>query len=126
MRPFMVWAPPYKYFTKLNIPAENPPEGKSRRPTRNDIDPRFLLLFKSKRCSAASSAPEAGGDDLYGAATVPGSADETLVLKIRQVFMNGGQRGESESPSDFLEARSIAIVLNEFIEVVQDLTLTLR
>jgi hypothetical protein len=42
------------------------------------------------------------------------------------VLVNGRERRKAEPSSDFLETRRVAMLLNEFLEVVQDLSLTLR
>src|SRR4029453_16463959 len=42
------------------------------------------------------------------------------------MFMDGCKRGEIESPTDFLQARRVAVVLDELVQVVEDFTLPFR
>ena len=37
--------------------------------------------------------------------------------------MHRGQRREAEAPADFLEARRVAVLLDELVQVVEDLAL---
>src|SRR5437667_6615689 len=57
---------------------------------------------------------------------VPGSLDEAFLLKVRQVFVYRGERREPKATADLLEARRVAVLLDEFIEVIEDLALPFR
>src|SRR5262245_56477062 len=66
------------------------------------------------------------GEQFDRSAPVPGAADKAFVLKVRQVLMNGGQRGEAEASADFLEAWSVSVLLDELLEVVENFPLAFR
>ena len=40
------------------------------------------------------------------------------------MFVNRVKRGEVEAPADFLEARRVAVLLNELVEVIENLPLS--
>src|SRR5215470_19592738 len=42
------------------------------------------------------------------------------------MFMDSRQRGEIESSPDFFQARRVAVVLDELVQVVEDFTLPFR
>src|SRR5262245_58724408 len=42
------------------------------------------------------------------------------------MFMNGCQRREVEAPPDFFQARRVAVVLDELVQVIEDFTLPFR
>ena len=42
------------------------------------------------------------------------------------MLVDGRERRETEPPSDFFETWGVAMLLNEFLEVVQDFSLTFR
>src|SRR5262249_2176718 len=69
------------------------------------------------------SNPRASRDHLDRTAAVPGSFDEALLLQVRQVLMDRGERGEPELVPDFLEAWRVSGPLNELVQVVENLTL---
>lgn len=73
-----------------------------------------------------SAASASGGDHLNRATTVPRSLDEALLLKVAQVLVNGGKRRQTETTTYLLETRCVAVLLNEFVEVIQDFPLTFR
>ena len=60
----------------------------------------------------------------HRSAAIPGPFDEALFLQVRQVLVYGGQRREAEATADFLEARRIAVLADEFVQVVENLALT--
>ena len=41
------------------------------------------------------------------------------------MLVHGRERRQAEAPPDFLEARRVAVLLNEFLEVVENLALAL-
>ena len=67
--------------------------------------------------------PGARRQQLDRAAAVPGAADEALFLQVRQVLVHRGERRQAEAPADFLEARRVAVLLNELLQVVENLAL---
>src|SRR5262249_24137312 len=72
------------------------------------------------------SAPaEARRDELDGAAAVPRPLDEALFLQVGQVLVDRGERRQAEAAADFLEARRVAVLLDEIVEIVEDFPLTL-
>jgi hypothetical protein len=42
------------------------------------------------------------------------------------MLVDRGQRRQVESPADFLQARGVAVVLDEFVQVIEDFTLPFR
>ena len=48
-----------------------------------------------------------------------------LVSQVGHVLVHGGQRRQAEAPSDFLEARRVAVLLDELVEVVENFALSL-
>ena len=42
------------------------------------------------------------------------------------MLVDRGERRQIESPADFFQARRVAVLLDEFVEVVQNLALTFR
>ena len=69
------------------------------------------------------AAAGAGRHHLHRPAAVPGALDEALFLQVRQVLVHRGQRREAEAPADFLEARRVAVLLDELVQVIEDLAL---
>ena len=69
------------------------------------------------------AAAEARRDQLDRAAAVPGALDEALFLQVGEVLVDRGERREAEAAADFLEARRVAVLLDEIVEVVEDLPL---
>ena len=60
------------------------------------------------------------------AAAIPGAPDEALFLQIGEVLVDRGQRRQIEAPADFFQARRVAVLLDEFVEVVENLALAFR
>jgi len=58
-------------------------------------------------------------------AAVPGPADEAFLLEVGEVFVDGRERRQTETSSDFLEARRVAVLLDELLQIVQNLPLAL-
>ena len=56
-------------------------------------------------------------------AAVPGAADEAFLLQVGQVLVHRRQRRQAEPPADLLETRRVAVLLDEFLEIVEDLAL---
>ena len=71
------------------------------------------------------AAAEAGRDQFDRAAPVPGALDEALFLQVGEVLVDRGERREAETAADFLEARRVAVLLDEIVEVIEDFPLTL-
>jgi hypothetical protein len=63
-------------------------------------------------------------DQLDRPASIPGAANEALFLKVTEMFVNRGERRQIEAASDFFEARRVAVLLDELVEVIQDFPLT--
>lgn len=59
-------------------------------------------------------------------APVPCALDEALLLQIRQVLVDSRERGQPESSTDFFQARGVAVLLDEVVQVVENLALALR
>ena len=57
---------------------------------------------------------------------IPRSADEPLFLQIGEVFVDRRERRQVEALADFFEARRVAVLLDELLEIVQNLALTFR
>ena len=53
----------------------------------------------------------------------PVAADEALLLQVRQVLVHRGERRQVEATADFLQARRVAVLLDEVVQVIQDLAL---
>ena len=68
---------------------------------------------------------QAGRHQLDRAAAIPGALDEALFLEVGQVLVHRRERRQAEAPADLLEARRVAVLLDEVVEVVEDLALTL-
>src|SRR3954471_4030233 len=58
-------------------------------------------------------------------AAVPGPLDEPFFLQVGEMLVHRGQRRQTELPPDFFKTRRVAVLSNEFVQVVQDLALTL-
>ena len=69
------------------------------------------------------AAAGAAGQQLHRAAAVPGALDEPLLLEVGQVLVDRGQRRQAEAAADFLQARRVAVLLDELVEVVENLAL---
>jgi len=67
-----------------------------------------------------------GREDVYGTAAVVGALQESLVLKIGDVFVDGGERTESQAAGDLLVGGRVAILLSEVRKEVDDLFLPPR
>ena len=52
--------------------------------------------------------------------------DEALLLQIRQVLVDSCERGQPESSTDFFQARGVAVLLDEVVQVIQNLALAFR
>ena len=46
-----------------------------------------------------------------------------FLLKIGEMLVDRGERGQAEPMADFLQARRIAVLLDEFVEVIEDFAL---
>src|SRR5690606_35517755 len=73
-----------------------------------------------------STAAHARRYELDRSTAVPGAADESLLLQVGEMFVNRRERGEAESPADFFQTRSVPVLLNELVEVVEDFALAFR
>ena len=94
------------------VSLRQPPRwARPRRRTRAAAVRRARLPFES--------------DELDRSAAVPCALDEPLLLQVGQVLVHRGQRRQTEPAADFLEARRIAVLLNELIQVIEDLALAL-
>ena len=71
------------------------------------------------------AAAEPRRHQLDRAAAVPGALDEALFLEVGEVLVHRRERREVEAPADFLQAGRVAVLLDEVVEVVEDLPLTL-
>src|SRR5204863_7451507 len=69
------------------------------------------------------AAASARRDELDRSAAVPCAADEPFFLQVRQMLMDRRQRGQIEAAADFLQARRVAVVLDEVAQVIEDFTL---
>ena len=47
------------------------------------------------------------------------------ILEIGEVLVDGRERRQAEAAAHFLETRRVAVLLDEFLQVVQNLALTL-
>ena len=56
-------------------------------------------------------------------AAVPRALDEALFLQVGEVLVHRRQRREAEAAADFLEARRVAVLLDELVQVVEDFAL---
>ena len=65
-------------------------------------------------------------EDVDGTAAVVGALQESLVLKIGDVFVDGGERTESQAAGDLLVGGRVAILLSEVRKEVDDLFLPPR
>ena len=81
---------------------------------------------RSRAAAARSRDARARREQLDRAAAVPGAADEALLLEVGQVLVHRGQRRQAEAPADLLEARRVAVLLDEFLQVVENFALALR
>ena len=70
-------------------------------------------------------AAEARRDQLDRPAPVPRALDEALFLQVGEVLVDGGERRQAEAPADFLQARRVAVLLDEIVEVIEDFPLAL-
>ena len=48
-----------------------------------------------------------------------------LLLQVGQVLVDRRERRQAEAPADLLEARRVAVLLDELLQVVEDLALAL-
>ena len=82
----------------------------------------------TKPSSGSSTArpPVRVGHHLDRAAAIPGALDEALFLQIRQVLVHRGERRQAEAPADFFEARRVAVLLDELVQVVENFPLPFR
>src|SRR5207248_5240340 len=69
------------------------------------------------------AAAGSGRHHLDRPAAVPCALDEALFRQVRQVLVDRRQSRKTEAPADFLEARRVAVLLDELVEVVQNLAL---
>ena len=51
---------------------------------------------------------------------------QPFFLQVRQMLVDGGERREAEPAADLFEARRVAVLLDELLEIVEDLALSLR
>ena len=58
-------------------------------------------------------------------AAVPGALDEPFVLQIGEMLVDRCERRQTESTADFLQARRVAVLLDEIVEVIEDFPLAL-
>ena len=71
------------------------------------------------------AAAGAAGEQFHRAAAIPRPADEALFLQVGEVLVHRRQRRQAEAFADFLEARRIAVLLDELVQVVENLALPL-
>ena len=71
------------------------------------------------------AAAAARRHQLDRAAAVPRPTDEPLLLEIRQVLVHRRERRQPEPAANLLEARRVAVLLDELPEVVENLALPL-
>src|SRR5688572_24012311 len=64
--------------------------------------------------------------ELDRAAAVPGPANESLFFEVGEVLVHRGERRQAEPPANLLEARGVAVLLNEFLQVIEDFALASR
>ena len=62
-------------------------------------------------------------DELDRTAAVPRALDDALLLQVREVLVHGRQRRQVEAPADLLQARRVAVLLDEVVQVIQNLAL---
>src|SRR6185503_8557639 len=70
-----------------------------------------------------SASANSRRNDLDRPAAVPRPADEAFLLQVGEVLVDGGERRQVETAPDFLEARGVAVLLDELVEIVEDFTL---
>ena len=71
------------------------------------------------------AAAGAARQQLDRAAAIPGAPDEALFLQVGEVLVHRRQRRQAEAFADFLQARRIAVLLDEFVQVVENFALAL-
>ena len=70
----------------------------------------------------AIGASFSGADREYvdGTAAIVGALEETLVLKVGDVFMHSGERAEAQAAGDLLVGGGVAVLLGEVGKEVDD------
>src|SRR5438093_410089 len=61
---------------------------------------------------------------LVRAAPVRGALDEAFFREVGEVLVDRGERREAEAAADLLEARRVAVLADELVQVIEDLPLT--
>jgi len=101
----------------------------SRFPTRSSgtaIDDRFdgpAGGDVAEKGQFDRAAAETGRHHFDRTASVPGALDEAFILEVGQMLVDRRERREAETPADLLEARRIAVLLDEIVEVIEDFPL---
>ena len=49
-----------------------------------------------------------------------------FLLQVRQVLVDRGERREAEAPADFLETGRVAVLIDEFVQIIEDFALPFR
>ena len=65
-----------------------------------------------------------GAHQFNGTAFVVGLPDVALAFQIAQMLVYGGERRVAEGVGDLLEARGVAILVDEFFHMIEDLSLS--
>src|SRR6266850_7797541 len=79
---------------------------------------------KSQQGKFQRPSSDARRDEFHRPASIPCAPDEPLLLKIREMLVHGRERRQVEASPDLLEARRVAVVLDELVQVIQDFALT--